>query len=47
MLTAMQMKYFKEDLNAVLWEVVERERILGIDASVTATIMMADPMKVE
>jgi len=47
MLTAMQMKYFKEDLNAVLWKVVERERILGIDASVTATIMMADPMKVE
>jgi len=46
MLTAMQMKYFKGDFNAILWKVVEREHMLGIDASVTTTSIMTDPTKV-
>ncbi|GAG95861.1 unnamed protein product [marine sediment metagenome] len=47
MLTAMQMGYFKDDLKAVLEEVVIREAIMETDASCTATISMSEPMKVE
>ena len=46
MLTAMQMEYFKKDFNTVLLKVVEREHIMEIDASCTATTIMSDPMRI-